>query len=386
MEIPAGRWSSRAHKWFETRRIDRVIAFDVQLTTMFRGVRARRGIMLHGPSGWGECAPFAEYGPDESALWLQGAAEAAIHGIDMPSARESIPVNVTIPVVAPQDAAVRARRAHCRTAKIKVADPRSTLHQDWDRIRAVSQVLANEFGEAAHVRIDVNGKWERDDALEAIAFLNEAAAPVGGFEYVEQPCMAVEDLAWVRARTSIPIAADESIRRAEDPFRVVELEAADVAVVKVAPLGGIRRALELAEQLPIPVVVSSAIDTSIGLAAGVALAAALPELPHACGLDTQRLLVGDVAGPLVSADGALSLADARRIAEGELLGGRLVGDETPSFAANISNDDGAAGSDTWLGSGSRPDPTTRPAPADLVDSWVTRTEAMIAARWNEDVA
>lgn len=236
------------------------------------------------------------------------------------------------------------------------------------------------------MRIDVNGKWERDDALEAIAFLNDAAAPVGGFEYVEQPCMAVEDLAWVRARTSIPIAADESIRRAEDPFRVVELEAADVAVVKVAPLGGIRRALELAEQLPIPVVVSSAIDTSIGLAAGVALAAALPELPHACGLDTQRLLVGDVAGPLVSADGALSLADARRIAEGELLGGRLVGDETPSFTANISNDDGAAGSDTWLGSGSRPDPTTRPAPADLVDSWVTRTEAMIAARWNEDVA
>lgn len=338
------------------------MAFDIQLTTMFRGVRARRGILLHGPSGWGECAPFAEYGPSESALWLHSAAEAAAHGIAIPAVRESIPVNVTIPVVAPTDAAARARVAHCRTAKIKVADPRSTLQQDWDRIRAVADVLAHEFGEAARVRIDVNGKWERDEAIAAIAFLNEAAAPVGGFEYVEQPCVAVEDLAWVRARAGVPIAADESIRRAEDPFRVVELGAADVAVVKVAPLGGIRRALELAEQLPIPVVVSSAIDTSIGLAAGTALAAALPELPHACGLDTQRLLVGDVAGPLVSAGGALSASDARRIAAGDLLQHESL------------NDDGAPGT------------ATHPASFDLVDSWVLRTEAMIAARWNGGAA
>lgn len=407
VEVPTSRWSSRARTWLENRQVDRVVAFDVQLTTMFRGVRARRGILLHGPGGWGECAPFTEYDPAESALWLQSAVEAATHGIEIPAARdsahtsynsvrttrdsahsssrESVPVNVTIPVVAPVDAAARARVAHCATAKIKVADTRSTLQQDWNRIRAVSEVLAHEFGETAHVRVDVNGKWGRDEALAAINFLAEAAAPVGGFEYVEQPCMAVEDLAWVRAHTSTPIAADESIRREKDPFRVVELEAADIAVVKVAPLGGVRRALELAEQLPIPVVVSSAIDTSIGLAAGVALAAALPELPHACGLDTQRLLVGDVAGPLVSADGALSLADARRIAAGKLFGGQLAGDETSSsFGTSSLNDDGAPGSDTRLGSGSQPDPTTRPAAADLVDSWVARTEAMIAARWNEE--
>ena len=384
-EIPAGRWSRQVRGWLEARRIDRVVAFDVQLSTMFRGVRARRGILLHGPDGWGECAPFAEYDPVESALWLQSAVEAATHGIEIPAVRESVPVNVTIPVVAPVDAAARTRAAHCATAKIKVADPRSNLQQDWDRIRAVSEMLAHEFGEVARVRIDVNGKWERDEALAAIDFLAEAAAPVGGFEYVEQPCMAVKDLAWVRARSGVPIAADESIRRAEDPFRVVELEAADVAVVKVAPLGGVRRALELANELPIPVVVSSAIDTSIGLSAGVALAAALPELPHACGLDTQRLLVGDVAGPLVSTNGALSFADARRIAAGELLGGQLVGDETPSsFGTNSLDDDGAPGLDTQLDSGSQPEPTTRPAAADLVDSWVARTEAMIVARWNEE--
>jgi len=209
-------------------------------------------------------------------------------------------------------------------------------------------------------------------------------------QYAEQPCATVEELVELRKRlaeagVAVPIAADESIRRAEDPFRVVELEAADVAVVKVAPLGGVRRALELANELPIPVVVSSAIDTSIGLSAGVALAAALPELPHACGLDTQRLLVGDVAGPLVSTNGALSFADARRIAAGELLGGQLVGDETPSsFGTNSLDDDGAPGLDTQLDSGSQPEPTTRPAAADLVDSWVARTEAMIVARWNEE--
>ena len=338
--------------------------FEVALTTTFRGVRARQGILLHGPAGWGECAPFEEYGPAESALWLQSAVEAAGEGIDLPAARPSVPVNVTIPVVSPDDAAARAHLAGCRTAKVKVADPRSSLRDDWERIRAVSEALAGDFGAEARVRIDVNGKWGREEALAAIARLGEAAAPVGGLEYVEQPCMEVEDLAWVRRRVKVPIAADESIRRTDDPFRVIELEAADLAIVKVAPLGGVRRALELASQLPIPVVVSSAVDTSIGLSAGVALAAALPELPYACGLDTQRLLVGDTAGPLLSRDGFLRVSQARAVAAGELLSGE-------SRESNPPNGDGRA--------------IVRHLSSELVDVWTNRVEDMVAARWSEEM-
>ncbi len=146
------------------------------------------------------------------------------------------------------------------------------------------------------MRVDANGGWSVDEAISAIAALTIAAH---GLEYVEQPCASVEDLAAVRRKVGVPIAADESIRRADDPFRVVELEAADIAVLKVAPLGGVHACLRIAEQIGLPVVVSSAVETSIGLAAGLALAAALPELPYACGLATTSLLAGDVvAEPL----------------------------------------------------------------------------------------
>ncbi len=365
-EIPFKRWSHSAREWLEARCIDRTMVFEVQLTTRFRGVNARRGILLQGPGGWGECAPFEEYAPNEASLWLQSAAEAACDGVGIPSVRDAVPVNVTIPVVNPEEAANRAHAAGCRTAKIKVADPRSTPRQDWERIRAVSRILARDFGSDARVRIDANGKWNREEAVQSIAHLGEAAAPVGGFEYVEQPCMKVEDLAWVRERVGVPLAADESIRRAVDPFRVVEYEAADLAVIKVAPLGGVRRALDLAHQLPIPVVVSSAIDTSIGLSAGVALAAGLSELPYACGLDTQRLLVGDVAEPLVSHDGFLSLADARRIAAGDLVDiDALIDADAPMETDTVADAD---------------------ARVPLADTWVERVEAMIATRGNRDAA
>ena len=139
----------------------------------------------------------------------------------------------------------------------------------------------------------------------AIAELDRAA---GGLEYVEQPCAAVEDLAVVRRRVDVPIAADESIRRAEDPYRVRDLEAADIAVLKVQPLGGVRACLRIAEDIGMPVVVSSALETSVGLAAGVALAAALPQLDHACGLATRSLLTADVAAPeMVPVNGELAV-------------------------------------------------------------------------------
>ena len=187
-----------------------------------------------------------------------------------------------------------------------MADPGSPLADDLARVEAVRDAL----GPAGRVRVDANGAWDVDTAVAAIAALDRAA---GGLEYVEQPCASVEDLAAVRRRVAVPIAADESIRRAADPYRVRDLGAADIAVLKVQPLGGVRACLRIAEDIGMPVVVSSALETSLGLAAGVALAAALPRLDHACGLATRSLLTGDVAAPeLVPVDGHAARRRARR--------------------------------------------------------------------------
>ena len=190
-------------------------------------------------------------------------------------------------------------RSGCRTAKVKVAEPGQDETEDEARLEAVRDAL----GPDGLVRIDVNGLWDVDTALRRLPVLDRAA---GGLEYVEQPVAQVEDLAVVRRRQHVPVAADESIRRAADPYRVRDLEAADVAVLKVQPLGGVRACLRIAEDIGLPVVVSSALETSVGIAAGVALAASLPELPHACGLATVALLTDDPAvEPLLPVDGAL---------------------------------------------------------------------------------
>ncbi|WP_341856257.1 enolase C-terminal domain-like protein [Brachybacterium sp. GPGPB12] len=148
------------------------------------------------------------------------------------------------------------------------------------------------MGPDARIRIDANAAWTYEEALEAPPVLDRAA---GGLEYAERPCAALEDLAAPRRALDIPVAADESVRRAEDPPRVARAEAADLLVMKVQPLGGVTRRLELAEEAGLPVVVSSALESSIGLGAGLALAAAPPESPHACGLATATLLTGDLA-------------------------------------------------------------------------------------------
>ena len=173
--------------------------------------------------------------------------------------------------------AVDAARAHaivrasgCRTAKVKVAEPGQSPTDDLHRVEAVRHAL----GPDGHVRIDANAAWDTDTAVRRIRDLDSAAA---GLEYVEQPCATLEELAAVRRRIDVPIAADESIRRADDPLAVRLAGAADIAVLKVAPLGGVRAALEVAERCGLPVVVSSALETSVGIAAGVALAAALPD-------------------------------------------------------------------------------------------------------------
>lgn len=275
--------------------------WSVPMTTRFRGITVREGVLLEGPGGWGEWSPFLEYDPAVAEPWLRCAEEAAAGDWPTPL-RDRVPVNVTVPAVGPERAHAIVSASGCRTAKVKVAEPGQAEGEDEARLEAVRDAL----GPDGLVRIDVNGLWDVDTALRRLPALERAA---GGLEYVEQPVARVEDLAVVRRRQHVPVAADESIRRAADPYRVRDLEAADVAVLKVQPLGGVRACLRIAEDIGLPVVVSSALETSVGIAAGVALAAALPELSHACGLATVSLLTDDLAlEPLLPVDGALPVA------------------------------------------------------------------------------
>ena len=276
-----------------------LLVYSIPLRTRFRGLTVREGVLLEGAAGWGEFSPFLEYDDLTSAPWLECALEAAERGWPEPL-RTRIPVNVTVPACSPERAhEIVLASAGCRTAKVKVAEAGQDASEDEARLEAVRDAI----GAGGLIRVDANGGWSLEQAVARIPVLERAA---GGLEYVEQPVASVEDLALVRRRVQVPIAADESIRRAADPYRVRDLEAADIAVLKAQPLGGVRACLRIAEDIGLPVVVSSAIESSIGIAAGLALAAALPELPYACGLATVQLLDGDVvAEPLVPVDGAL---------------------------------------------------------------------------------
>ncbi|SPF68963.1 Enolase C-terminal domain-like [Propionibacterium ruminifibrarum] len=284
--------------------IDEVLVFRVPLRHRFRRIDVRDGLLLHGPHGWGECSPFWDYDVTESAAWLHAGLEAATAPLPAPL-RDEIPVNVTIPVVGPPEAAgLVAASGGCTTAKVKVADPRSTLAEDCARVEAVRQALGPE----GRIRVDANAAWTVD---EAVAALTELDAAAGGLEYAEQPCPTVPELARVRARVDVPIAADESVRRAEDPLAVARAGAADVIVVKVQPLGGVLRALDVVEQAGLDAVVSSALDTSIGISVAATLAGCLPELNHACGLATVELFDGDVTDhPVLPAGGVIPVTRA----------------------------------------------------------------------------
>jgi O-succinylbenzoate synthase len=278
-----------------------VRAFAIPMRTRFRGITVREGALIKGPAGWGEFSPFAEYGPAECARWLACALEAACAGWPAP-VRGQVGVNVTVPAVSPQRAHEIAGSSGCRTAKVKVAEPGQSDADDIARVAAVRDALGPE----GRIRVDANGGWD----VEHAAAMLGALAPFG-LEYAEQPCPGLAELAQLRRRTDVPLAADESIRRAEDPLAVRAAGAADIVVLKVQPLGGVRAALRIAEACGLPVVVSSAVESSVGLAAGVALAAALPELCYDCGLATMSLLAGDVTGdPLVAQDGMLPVRAA----------------------------------------------------------------------------
>lgn len=263
------------------------------MAVKFRGITTREALLIDGPSSWGEFSPFVEYGPEESAQWLRSGLEAAFEGL--PEASGLVPVNGTVPAVdAAQVEEVLERFPGIGTFKIKVAEAGQTLADDVARVERVRELRPD-----ATLRVDANRGWSVEEAVRA-------AEALGELEYIEQPCASVEELAEVRARVRTPIAADESIRRTADPLRVAELGAADVAVLKVAPLGGVRRLLALKRDLGMDVTVASALDTAVGMYAG--LVAACVADSRAAGLATQRLFVEDVATPRPLVDGCLGVA------------------------------------------------------------------------------
>ncbi len=277
--------------------LDRLHVVALPMRVRFRGIMVREVALIDGPAGWGEFGAFLEYGPLEAAAWLASGIEAAYREPPSPL-RDRIPINATVPAIpALETPKVLARFPGVRTAKVKVAEPGQTLADDIDRVEVVRTLIPT-------VRVDANGGWTVDEAVAAA----EALTATGPLEYIEQPCKTVEELAEVRRRVDVPIAADESIRKADDPLRVVRADAADVAVLKVAPLGGISALLAIAEQIEIPIVVSSALDSAVGIATGLQAAAALSRLDHACGLGTGALLIDDVAEPVAPVDGCLPVA------------------------------------------------------------------------------
>ncbi|MFG1790560.1 o-succinylbenzoate synthase [Nocardia sp. NPDC049149] len=274
------------------------IVYAIPMRTRFRGITVREGMLIRGPLGWGEFCPFTEYDDREAAGWLATALEQVTVGWPAP-VRERIPINCTVPAVDPERAHAIVAGSGCDTAKVKIADHPDSLAEDLARVEAVRAAL----GPGGAIRVDANAVWDVDTAVRHITRIDKAA---GGLEYVEQPCRTIEELAAVRRRVEVRIAADESIRRAEDPLRVAVAGAADIAVLKCTPLGGVRRALRVAEAAGLPCVVSSALETSVGLAAQLALAGALPTLDFACGLGTLSLLTGDlVTDSLRPVDGYL---------------------------------------------------------------------------------
>ncbi|MDR6867326.1 O-succinylbenzoate synthase [Microbacterium resistens] len=265
----------------------RVVALP--LNTRFRGIDVREALLFEGPAGWAEFSPFTEYPDAEAAVWLAAAITDAWEERPTPL-RDRVRVNATVPAVAADRVAeVLARFDGCRTAKVKVAESGQTITEDVSRVRAVREALGPE----GRIRVDANGGWSVDEAERAIHALAEF-----DLEYAEQPCATVPELVELRGRIrymGIPVAADESVRKAADPLAVARAGAADLLVVKAQPLGGIRRALAIVAEAGLPAVVSSALDTAVGLSQGAALAAALPELDYDCGLGTASLFADDVA-------------------------------------------------------------------------------------------
>ena len=274
----------------------RVIALPTR--TNFRGVTVREVALMQGPQGWGEFSPFLEYDDNECRPWLASAIEAAT--VSRPARyRDAIAVNGIIPELNDKKEIESLMRTFsgAKTFKVKVGN---NLVEDVIR---VARVFSN--APKAAIRIDVNGLWSVEEALTHLyAYYEE----IGPFQYVEQPCATVEELRELKRKIKIPlrIAADEVIRKAPDPFAVDLTDAADVVMLKVQPLGGIQRCLDIANHHGLPVVVSSALESAIGIEYGLDLATSISDLTFDCGLATGSLLASDVAAHEIS-DGKITL-------------------------------------------------------------------------------
>jgi len=285
------------------RLLDAAVPFALPLRRTFRGVDVREGVLIQGPKGWGEFAPFADYSPVAASRWLGSAIEAAFEG--WPAAvRERVKVNAIIPALPAVQAAELAREAvarGCRTVKIKVG---GSPDLDIARIAAVREILDEAFGAGVgRIRLDANAQW---NCQEAIAMLERCSRY--GIEYAEQPCAELADLAQVRRETGVRIAVDEGIRTSSDPGSLALQDVADIAIIKPATLGGVAASLDLVTTLGMPVVVSGAMDSSVGLSTALALAGALPDLPLASGLGTGALLADDlVESTRVPSEGMLGV-------------------------------------------------------------------------------
>jgi O-succinylbenzoate synthase len=283
----------------------RVVALPTK--TNFRGINLREVALFKGEYGWGEFSPFLEYGYEESAPWLASAIEAATK--PRPQLfRNSIKVNGTIPPTNDKDVinSLIASYNGVKTYKVKVGE---NLSEDIVRLARI-----RSLGRDVKIRIDVNGLWSVKDALTNLHAFYEN---VGPFEYVEQPCATVDELRELKASIQIPlkIAVDEVLRKAKDPFAIDLSGAADILMLKVQPLGGIARAHKLAEHHKLPVVVSSALESAVGINYGLALAASFKEMNFDCGLATGSLLSADV-GHLPIVDGEIAISEIEPNFEG----------------------------------------------------------------------
>jgi O-succinylbenzoate synthase len=264
----------------------------------FRRVDHREAVLIEGPSGWGEFSPFPDYPPGVTTRWLAAALEQACGDLPAPG-RAEIPVNVTIPAVAPQVAAALVLESGASTAKVKIAEPGQGADEDEARVAAVRQAL----GDTGRLRVDVNASWDVETAAARLEVLSRY-----GLEYAEQPVATVAEMAELRKRVDVPLAADELVRQSPRPLEVIEEGSADVLVIKIQPMGGVSRVRDLASRSPVPVVISSALETSVGIYPGLLAASLLDDLPYACGLGTVALLEGDVTlEPLIPKDGMLEV-------------------------------------------------------------------------------
>ena len=270
----------------------------IPMRLRFRRVDHREAVLIKGPTGWGEFSPFPEYPPEVTTRWLAAALELACTELPEPK-RTEIPVNVTIPATEPGVAAALVAESAATTAKVKVGEPGESEEDDLRRIEAVAEAL----GPAGQIRIDVNARWDLETAVGRLSNMTRF-----GLQYVEQPVETLEEIRELRKRVDVPIAVDELVRQSSDPLAVIDEGIADVLILKVQPMGGVGRVLDLASRTDRPVVISSALETSVGMFAGLLAASLLDDLPYACGLGTVALLEGDpTPEPLIPDEGRLEV-------------------------------------------------------------------------------